>query len=274
MEKYYFLNGEIVPASQAKIAIGDIAIGRGYGVFDYFQMKEGIPLFRSEHLDRFIQSCSFMKINISHTKEDLLAITDELFAKNRIDKAGVKLIATGGVSDDGFSPGKASVAVQILNYYEPAQEIVDAGIKLLSFEYQRLLPHIKSTNYLYNVYLSDQLKAAGAMEPLYYTEQSVRETARANIFAVINGKLITSGEKILSGINREKTLGLGYLVELRDITLEEMKNADEVFLTGTTKRAIGVTQIDDAIIGDGKPGKFTMEIRNKLLELEKGMLIT
>jgi branched-subunit amino acid aminotransferase/4-amino-4-deoxychorismate lyase len=136
------------------------------------------------------------------------------------------------------------------------------------------LPHIKSTNYLYNVYLSPQLKAAGAIEPLYYTSESVRETARANIFAVINGVLVTSGEKVLSGINREKTLQLGYPVELRNITLEEMKNADEVFLTGTTKRAIGVTRIDDAIIGDGKPGTITMDIRKKLLAKEASLLVS
>jgi branched-subunit amino acid aminotransferase/4-amino-4-deoxychorismate lyase len=237
-------------------------------------MKEGIPLFRTEHIERFIRSCSFMKLNLSQSKEDLLAITDELFAKNNIDRAGVKLIATGGVSADGFSPGKASIGIQILNYFEPSREVVEAGVKLLSFEYQRLLPHIKSTNYLYNVYLSDQLKAAGAVEPLYYTSESVRETARANVFVVIDGKLVTSGEKILSGINREKTLELGYPVELRNITLAEMKNADEVFLTGTTKRALGVTRIDDAIIGDGKPGSITMEIRQKLLDLEKSLLVT
>lgn len=274
MEKFYYLNGEIIPADQAKIAIGDIAIGRGYGVFDYFQMKDGVALFRSEHIDRFLRSCAWLKIKISQRKEDLMAITDELFEKNKCDKAGVKLIATGGVSPDGFSPGEASVAVQILNYYEPPVEMVEKGVKLLSFEYQRLLPHIKSTNYLYNVYLADQLKEAGAIEPLYYTAESVRETARANIFAVINGTLVTSGEKILSGINREKTLDLGYPVQLRNITLEEMKNADEVFLTGTTKRAIGVTQIDDAIIGDGKPGAMTMEIRQKLLDMEKAILIS
>lgn len=274
METFYYLNGEIIPAGQAKIAIGDIAIGRGYGVFDYFQMKDGVPLFRSEHIDRFLRSCSLLRINLSQTRDDFIAITEELFVKNNCDKAGIKFIATGGVSPDGFSPGEASVAVQILNYYEPPQEVVDTGVKLLSFEYQRLLPHIKSTNYLYNVYLADQLKEAGAIEPLYYTAESVRETARANIFAIIDGKLITSGEKVLSGINREKTLGLGYPVELRNITLEEMKSADEVFLTGTTKRAIGVTQIDDAIIGDGKPGSITMEIREKLLALEKAMVVS
>ena len=151
--------------------------------------------------------------------------------------------------------------------------MVANGIKLLSYEYQRLLPHIKSINYLYAVYLEQELKKANALEPLYYTQESVRETSRANIMAVFNGKIITPSEKILGGITRNKIIHrLGVDVEERNISLDEMKSADEVFICGTTKRALGVVQIDDKVIGNGKPGNITMMIREKLFEMEERLI--
>jgi D-alanine transaminase/branched-chain amino acid aminotransferase len=267
--KYSFLNGKMVDDAHAKISVHDIALGRGYGIFDYFQVKDRKPIHMKYHLDRLERSIGAMRLNIHVDREEINHAVDSLLDANGVDSAGIKLIATGGVSPDGASIGEGSLAILVYPYFRAPDEVVEKGVKLLSYEHQRLLPHIKSINYLYAIYLSDQLKAAGAIEPLYYTQQSVRETARANVMAVVKGKIITCADQILEGITRKTIIEeCGFPIELRDITLEEMLNADEVFLCGTTKVALGVTQIDDRKIGNGKVGDVTMAVRQKLIELE------
>ena len=273
MQEFHYLNGDIVHIDDAHIPINDIAIGRGYGTFDYFQVWNGVPMHMDMHITRFMNSIRLLRLNTEVSSSELKDALYKLLEKNNNNSAGVKLIATGGASANGFSVGEANIAIIMQNYVEANQDQVRDGVRILSYEYQRLLPEIKSINYLYAVYLSDQLEAAQAIEPLYYTTDSVRETARANVMAVINGKIITPHEKILKGITRQTILDeINIPCECRNITLEEMKSADEVFLCGTTKRALGVVKIDDHVIGGGKPGPITMEVRKQLLDIEAELI--
>ncbi|HMQ06891.1 MAG TPA: aminotransferase class IV [Saprospiraceae bacterium] len=273
MTKLHFLNGQILPQSGMMIPVSDISVGRGYGVFDYFQMRKGVPFHMEHHIDRFFQSAEGLRLSIPFSKEDIIQGINSLIEKNHLQDAGIKLLATGGVSPDGFMPGIPNVAILVLDYMKPSTHLEDNGIALLSYRYQRELPHVKSTNYLLNVYLQRELKEAGALEPLYYTEKSVTETARANVFAVINGKLVTPAENMLKGINRQIVIDtMPFEVIQKDITLKELKEADEVFCTGTTKRAIGVTRIDNDMIGNGKPGSITSEIRQRIIDWEENYI--
>lgn len=270
MTRYHYLNGKILPEDQLHIPMADITVGRGYGVFDYFQMREGVPFHMDAHVDRFFYSASELRLNMPLSRDDIMQGIQQVISKNHLTDAGIKLLATGGVSPDGFLPGTSNIAIIVLDYMKPSQEQEDNGIALLSYFHQRELPHVKSTNYLLNVYLQPELRAAGALEPLYYNLHSVTETARANIFAIIDGVLITPASHMLKGINRQNVIDqMPYPVVERDISLEEMKNADEVFCTGTTKRAIAVKRIDDAWIGDGKPGTISMDIRRRLIQMEE-----
>lgn len=266
--KYSALNGVIVKEEEAKISVKDIALGRGYGIFDFFQIREGKPIHMEEHLDRFERSSHIMRLHLNWDREQVVHIIYDLMKKNKVQSAGVKLIGTGGVSPDGASIANGNLATILYPFKSPSTELHKTGVKLLSYEYQRLLPHVKSINYLYAVYLSEELKKAGALEPLYYTPESVRETSRANIMAVKDGVIITPHEKILEGITRKTIIDkLDFPVELRNISLQELKESDEVFLCGTTKVALGVTQIDGEKIGNGKVGSITQEVRKKLISL-------
>ncbi|NNF33469.1 MAG: branched-chain amino acid aminotransferase [Saprospiraceae bacterium] len=266
--EYSAINGIIVKEEEAKISVKDIALGRGYGIFDFFQIKDGQPIHMEEHLDRFERSSHIMRLDLDWDRERVVNIINDLLLKNQVESAGVKLIGTGGVSPDGASIANGNLAIILYPFKSPSTELHKTGVKLLSYEFQRLLPHVKSINYLYAVYLSEELKKAEALEPLYYTLESVRETSRANIMAVKDGVIITPHEKILEGITRKTIIEqLDFPMELRNITLQELKKSDEVFLCGTTKVALGVTHIDGEKIGDGKVGEITQEIREKLISL-------
>jgi len=143
------------------------------------------------------------------------------------------------------------------------------------FEYQRFLPETKTINYLPAIWLLPKLKTQGAIEPLYHFKGKILETARGNFFLVKNNTLITPKENILLGITRKYLIECArknFEIEEREVTIEEIDTADEIFITGTSKHVLPVTQIDNKIIADGKPGVVTlrlMEAFNRSYNLKK-----
>ena len=121
-----------------------------------------------------------------------------------------------------------------------------------------------------------KLKAAGAIEVLYHDGTYLRETVRANLFLWMpNDTLVTPASKILFGITRKKVLEIarGFLnVEEREVRFEEIKQAKEVFLTSSTRGVMPIIQIDDQVIGDGKPGPISEELAKRFLNYQKAYL--
>ena len=126
------------------------------------------------------------------------------------------------------------------------------------------------------VYLNDKIQEHKALEPLYYTKASVSECSRSNIFGVFNEKLVTPDQNILLGITRNHVIKIaknaGLNVEVRDMPLGELLRADEVFITGTIKRVLPIRQIDNHVIGDGRPGPITRKLQSKFATLEKAII--
>jgi D-alanine transaminase/branched-chain amino acid aminotransferase len=144
-------------------------------------------------------------------------------------------------------------------------KLYEQGTKLISYQYQRDLPEVKSTNYLMAVYLRTAMRQAAASDVLYHDGSFALETSRSNLFVVTQkGTLITPRERILKGITRKHLLKVAtelMPVEERELGLEEVWQAQEVFISSTTKGAMPVRQIDDYIIADGKPGPITRLLR-------------
>jgi branched-chain amino acid aminotransferase len=126
------------------------------------------------------------------------------------------------------------------------------GIRLASFEYQRQLPRVKTTDYLMAIHLQPWMKEQGADDILYYSNGIVRECPRSNFFMIKDGKIITSANQMLLGITRKNILKIAaennIPFEERDITIDEVKTADEAFITSSTKRVTAVRQIDEYIL--------------------------
>lgn len=276
MYNYHFLNGNFVPLSEANLSIGDIGIVRGYGIFDFFQVVNGVPLHIEEHINRFLNSAKELRLNIGYNATLLKEYVNQLIKINDIEFAGIKFLATGGFSSDGFNIGAATVAILCHPYKTIPDEITDQGAKLLSHEYVRSMPTVKTTNYIMAIYLSEKVKQQGAIEPLYYSKASVSECSRSNIFGVFNDKLVTPDKNILLGISRNQVIklagNLGYPVEQRDIPLGELLRADEVFITGTLKKVLPIVKIDDHVIGTGLPGSITKIIQEKFDKLERAII--
>lgn len=259
--------------NEAVLKTGDLALQRGYAAFDYFRTKNNHPLFLDAYLDRFFNSASAMFIDIPFSKEAIADRVRELIEKNNIPESGVRLIATGGYSPDSYTPVTANLVIQQQPITLPDAEKFEKGVKVMTHEYQRDLPGVKSINYLMGVWLQKQLQEQNLDDVLYYQNNIVTEFPRANVFIVTKeGKLATPAENVLHGITRKNILefaGEILPVEVRPISVTELKDAAEVFMTSTTKRLLPVVEIDGGKIGDGKAGPITSRLYNRFLKLEE-----
>jgi len=262
---YHIINGDIVADSEAFLPAKDIGFRRGYAAFDYLRLVDGKPLFIDDHLDRFENSSRLMGLDLPFTRDELKRRLLELTQKNNVSEAGLQLFITGGEAADSATPTTPNFLALTVDLPVHKPELFTEGATLISYEYQRDLPQIKSNNYFMAVSLHKKKTDAGAVDVLYYVGDSILETTKSNFFIVDeNDVIITAKDNILHGITRKNLLKVAheaYKVEERLLTWDEVKNAKEAFVTSTTKGAQPIVKIDDATVGDGKVGSVTNNLR-------------
>lgn len=268
-----FLNNTFVANEEARLHSSDLSIQRGYGVFDFLRTVNAQPLFLQHHLDRFFQSAQAMHLQPQHTKEELTQIIHELIHRSQLKEAGIRLLLTGGYSPDTYHTTTPNLLITCNPVTTSTRELFEKGFSIITYEHQRELPHIKSINYLMAVWLHPLLKEKKVDDVLYHHNNCVTEFPRANVFAVTKeNKLVTPARNMLKGITRKFVLQQAPTwieVEERDLTVEELINASEVFLTSTTKRVIPVISVDGRTIGNGKAGRITRQLWECFMQLEK-----
>ncbi|MHA7130244.1 aminotransferase class IV [Algoriphagus namhaensis] len=269
MLPYCYADGKIIPWEEARIHPMDLAFIRGYGIFDFFRVAHSKPLFLDHYLDRFIHSAKETYLHLSPSKEELRLIISQLIAKNEMVTGGFRMLLSGGLSDNHFSPAAGQLFIFAEELIFPSEEKYQKGIKLLTLEHVRPVAKIKTTNYAYPVWHSAIWKENGAEDVLYHRDGYISESSRSNFFIVKDGELITPDSDILEGITRKHVLQLAGRFSERKVRLEEVFEADEAFITSTTKVLLPVTQLDDKIIGSGKPGPVSLDILGKFRKLEQ-----
>lgn len=273
--RYVYINDRFVRAEEASLPVSDLSIQRGYGLFDYLKIVDGVPLYLEEHLDRLYYSAGQMRLPLLPQREELKDIIRQLMERNALPHSGIRITLTGGLSPDGYSIAVPNLVVSQSPLTLPSPAAFHKGIKLMTYAHQRQLPHVKTTDYIMAIWLQPQVKEQGADDILYCPGGLVGECPRANVFAVINGILVTPSENILKGVIRRQVLHLakGLLpVEERIIKLEELKGADEVFITSTTRQVLPVRQIDDAVLFTEGPGSVTQELFARLRKQQEELI--
>jgi D-alanine transaminase/branched-chain amino acid aminotransferase len=272
-----YINHQFIEEEKATLHVSDLAIQRGFGIFDFFRTRNFVPLFLEDYLDRFFYSAASLRLQPTHTREELTAIIYELIKRNNEPTSGIKMILTGGYSSDGYEPAVSpNLIILQQKLQESAADRFASGIKVITHEHQRELPAVKSINYLMGVWLQQKVKEQQAVDVLYYKNGIVSEFPRSNVFMITHdGKIVTPAENILHGITRKQLLQLAakkYTVEVRTVTIDEIKTAAEVFMTSTTKRLLPIYQIDEAIIGSGKAGPITTLLKADFIAMEENLL--
>lgn len=247
METYCYFNGEEKKYSEVNLHISDLAITRGYGIFDFLRSKESVPLFLSEYVDRFFRSAKELLLEIPMGKSKLSSLIWELIEENGGGEWGIRIMLTGGYSSNHFTPEKENFMILIVPMHFPSEALYQEGIHLMTYHHQRDVAETKSLNYLTPIYMRNKLAEVDAHDLLYHYHGVLTESSRSNFFLVKDGKLITPQEQILNGITRNQVIKLAKKeleVEIRTVSPDELETVDEAFITSTTKRIMPVGMID------------------------------
>ena len=266
---YHNINGKIVRADNAKIPVSDLGLLRGYGIFDFFPIRDGLPLFENDYFERFYRSAALTNLEVPVDRSVLREMVIDLAKKNSITRGFTKLVLTGGFATDGYTPEKSNL--YILQHrdiiYDP--KLYRDGIKLVLQKYIKDYPEIKSLNYTNVLIHRDHLSNVDGTDILYHDGRFVRETSRANFFIVDpKGMLVTPAKDVLLGVTRKQVIhvarGAGFEVVERPLPIAEIARAKEAFITSTTKGVLPVSRLNDFVIGSGKAGDVTSKL-GKLL---------
>lgn len=244
---YYYLDGEIL-STKTGISPFDLSIHRSYAVFDYCIFREEVILFLEDYLERFKDSVKAMGIELPVTQKQLKDDCYGLIQRNNLKDGGLKLIMTGGPSPNAYSIVKPSLLIFCLPVPVYPEEFYISGLSLMSLEHVRQFSKVKTTNYFVSLSYQKALAEAKAEDFIYHYKDIVSESSRSNVFLVKDKVIKTADKDILFGITRKYALQLAeqnYGVQIGEFSLKDYYEADEVFLTSTTKLIMPVSRIDN-----------------------------
>jgi branched-chain amino acid aminotransferase len=271
---WWYIGGQWVHPDKATISINDVGVLRGYSVFESLRTYDRRPFHLELHLTRLYRSAVLIEMEIPWSSEQIAEVVREIIVRNTYRHAAIRLLVTGGESEDGMLPsGKPLLVVLITPLDERDMKRFAKGCKLITTKLQRNSPEAKTANYIAAVRALKEAVRRGAEDALFVNEREhVLEATRSNFFIFRSDTLITPRRGILVGITRNLVLELArdnFTIEERPILLEELALADEAFITSSSREITPVVQIDDLMIGDGKPGQRTYQLEQLFIEMVK-----
>lgn len=281
-ERLVYINGRLVPKSEALISVFDHGLLYGDGVFEGIRAYAGRIFKLDEHLERLYNSARAITLEIPLTKEGMREAVVQACRANPLDDAYIRLVVTRGVGDLGLDPWKArdpQVIIIVDEIVLYPREVYEEGIEAIIVSTCRndpraLNPAVKSLNYLNNILAKIEVHHAGAHEGIMLNVQGfVTEATGENIFIYRGGRLVTPPvwAGALPGITRAVVMELaceeGVLMVEDIFTPYELYTADECFLTGTAAEIVPVVKVDGRLIGEGKPGPITKRLMEKFEQL-------
>lgn len=259
MNSCYF-NGKIIPFAECNVHVSDLQFQRGYGIFDYFRAKDDHIQWLDDYLDRFFNSLLISEFEIDLSRNDIKSILSEIQKRNGMKESGFKIMVTGGYSEDlGSVDGKPNVLILNIPFKKTDISLIEKGVNLITCDYVRPFAEVKTLNYFTSLRLHKKKKEFNAVDVLYHNDL-ISETSRANIFFIKGDSIYTPKNNILKGITRKHILELVPYIRIEDIPTNKLFDFDEIFISGSNKDILPVTNIDGKNIADGKPGKITREL--------------
>ncbi len=262
-----WMNGNYVDYASATIPIEDRGFQFGDSVYEVIRAIRGEYFRFGEHLSRLRRSLESVQITIALTDEDLKRIAQEMVAKEGSDDLTLYIQVTRGVAGRAHLyplDVRPTVIMIARNFHPMPEESYSRGIGVILLKDDRWLRcDIKSTCLLANVLARDLARKANVKEAILVRDGIMTEGTATNLFVVRNGEVATplADHRILKGVTRDCVLELsrklGFPTSERNVSAIEIKEADEVFLTGTTMDILPVLKIDHFPVGSGSVGPIT-----------------
>jgi branched-chain amino acid aminotransferase len=277
-----WINGKLFDKADAKVSVYDHGLLYGDGVFEGIRVYAGKVFRLREHIDRLCESARHIHLEIPQSREALTQAVLHTVEANAKSDGYIRLLVTRGAGTLGLDPRKTSdpqtvIIVDDISLYPP--EMYDKGMEIVTAATIRnhpnaLSPRVKSLNYLNNILAKMEASRAGCQEALMLNHKGeVAECTGDNVFVVKRGLLKTppTDAGILEGVTRNAVIELARAANIpfqeATLTRHDVYAADECFLTGTAAEVIAVVKCDDRVIGNGKPGPVTRQLRERFHQL-------
>jgi branched-chain amino acid aminotransferase len=275
------VDGHVTAPEEARIPVLDHGFLFGDSVYEVFWWHHGALIQEQDHLARLERSAGRLYMDVQVPREELVrAMQDTVRAAGAgpQDDAYVRLIVTRGSGPLGLSFGEVprrSVVVIAAPANRPTPTQVERGVHVALVERERMSvraldPGAKTGNYLNNVLALHEARMAGADDAIMLNARGeVTEATTANVYLVREGRLATPPLQagILEGTTRRRILGLcaqlGVEAAERSLRPEDLRAAEEVFVSSSVKGILPVTRIDDLAVGSGGMGPVTKRIRER-----------
>ena len=265
-----YLNGEFMPIEDAKISVLDRGFIFGDGVYEVIPVYSRRPFRFGEHLARLQASLDAIRLANPHDEAGWAELVGRIIAGNPWEDQNVYLQITRGAAkrDHAFPKGlKPTVFLMASELVPPSPELVKTGAKaivLADFRWTRC--DIKSTSLLGNCLLRTLAADAGCAEAILVRDGALTEASASNVFVVKNGTVLAPPKShlILPGITYDVVLEIlreaAIPHEVRSVSEGELRTADEVWVTSSSREVLPITTLDGKPVGSGKPGPLGLRV--------------
>ncbi len=287
--KFIWLNGNFQPFNDTNIHLLSNTLHYGMGVFEgvrAYETNDGGAIFRlTDHTERLFSAASKINISIPYSADELSQAQIDTMSKNNLREGYIRPIVFLGSESMGLrSQHSLSVNVAVACWEWPSYMDPDAkknGISVVKSPFQQYDNPLYSNNKIIGTYVNSIMAvndaiSKGAEEAILLDKHGyISEGSGENLFIVKNSVLITpTTDYCLNGITRQSVMSiaknLNYSVEERNLTFEELLDADEAFYSGTAVEITPITTVDGSSIGSGVIGPITEILQNKYSEIVCG----
>lgn len=264
MSDIVYLNGKFMPVEDAHIPVLDRGFIFGDGVYEVIPAYSRHPFRLAEHLRRLQHSLDRVRIANPYSDAEWTRLAGEIIERNAGEDQSVYLQVTRGVAkrDHAFPKGVQPTVFMMSNpLVTPAPALVESGVACISAQdYRWLNCDIKSVSLLGNCLLRQLSADVGAAETILFRDGRLTEASASNVFIVRDGVVLTPPKDnlVLPGITYDVVIEIArareFQLEVRPVSEAEVRGADEIWITSSTKEVLAVTTFDGKPVGDGKPG--------------------
>ncbi len=277
-----YLNGKLMPIEQAMVPVLDRGFIFGDGVYELVPVYSRVPFRLDEHLARLERSLEAVSIKNPHTRAEWRGIVTKLIAAQTFEDQGVYFQVTRGVAkrDHAFPKGVEPTVFMMSNpLVNPPKALIERGAAAVTAVDNRWLRcDIKSISLIGNCLLRQLSADLEAAETILLRDGLLTEASASNVFVVKGGALLAPAKSnlILPGITYDVVVELargdGIAVELGDVTEAELRGADEILVTSSSKEVLAIVELDGKPIGNGKPGAVFKRVHRLYQEFKQNVM--
>jgi branched-chain amino acid aminotransferase len=276
-----FVDGRFVPVAEARVPILDWGFLRSDATYDVVHVWRGSFFRLEDHLDRFERSMEHLHLSPPYDRSEIRDILVECVRLSGLRDAYAEIICTRGIPRPGSRDPRDcenhfyAFVVPFIWIADPEKQ--ERGLHAVVGSKQRIAPEsvdptVKNYHWLdLETGLLEAYERGGETVILIDAEDNVVEGPGFNVFAVANGAISTPERGVLEGITRRTIIELAALhdiqLAIRPVPADELRQADEVFLSSTAGGVIPITTVDGGAVGNGKPGPLTRQLRKSYWDL-------